>query len=1417
MAVSAGFENKLTTMNAFIRFNLDRMLWSGFNLGANTQSSRPSFKNLQLAFFAILLGSTLTNGYAQTARFFSTDNKLSSTLINQVFEDNKGFIWVATEDGLNRLDGAKVEKFNHQAEDSTSILHNYVRDMYQLSDHTLLIGYFNGLQRYEYATQRFHEIPMYGFNGKLMQPHVTTMVERYNGEILIGTSGSGIFRLVKGEDGQYVGKLQEVIYSEFIQKIFEDRQNRLWVMTQDNGLYCKSSDSNPYATHYLYENESESNLSSIVQAENGNIYIGKLNEGLFRFVSPDIGFEKIPYTTCHLAIKDLYVVDSERIYVGTENNGMKVFNPKTETFADLSLGINKFDFGKSKVHSIMMDSSENLWLGIYQKGIALIPFKPNNFKYIGYQSINKNTIGSNSITALQKERDSSGVMWVGTDGDGIYKLDSDHNLIKHYLTKESTSIMCLYEDSEGGVWTGTYLSGLGSYQKQSDNFKFDNAILDSRGNTVDRIYALTEDANKNLWIGSMGSGLFSLDLKSGEVVERNIGAPLGSTYNPEDYMQNNWINTLLYTPDNKLYIGTYNGLSCLDLNTNSFIFEDGLNHVLGHKIVYALHQDHSGNIWIGTSEGLYYKPKDSWELQNFSTDDGLPSNVVCAIVELENGNLWLSTHRGISKFNTQDESFTNFYFNDGLQGNEFNKGAVTVDNAYSVYFGGINGVSYFDPNQITEQGMVPEIRMTALYIDNKQINATTRSNGRPIVESGILVADTLSLGSSDNTFTMEFAPKNFMDPQRLTYYYAVDDSPWVNLQQGTNTIRFTDMVPDHYTIRVKAKELGAFSDVKTLTVIVRPPWYGTLAAKIAYVVLFFGIGWVVISQLRQRHRISEKVRAQHYENQIKEAKIQFFTNISHEIKTPISLILNPLKKLMSSDEDQDRQNVYGIMHRNSERILHLINQLMEMRKIDQGQIHLTHRRVDMVGFIEDICFLFEDQKSTKNISLSFHSKVNQLNVIIDPSYFDKTLLNLLSNAFKFTPEGGSIVIVLEPFTSNTGVESFRIGVKDNGIGVAEHDLSKIFDRFYRSNKVELHPKEGTGIGLHLTRSIVNLHKGQIYAINNTDQTGCTMIMELPIDCESAIQPKQKLVNQISTMDVPVTQPEVAIEKEIEQVSTGQAADSDSYKGRGKSRILVIDDDVEIRNYLSSELSEDYHVMVASNGKLGYTMILNQTPDLIISDVSMPEMDGVSLCRKIKKNINVNHIPVILLTARSREQDNLIGLDIGADAYLAKPFNLAILKTTVKNIINNREMLKNSYSGKQMPEGQLPPIQMKSADEKLMERVTKYINDNLDNPELNVAKIAKEIGISRVHLYRKLKELTNQSTRDFVRNIRLKQAADLLASKNLSVTEVTYATGFSHVSKFSSSFKEFYGCSPKEYKSIHLKTSQPQDYMDSMAS
>ena len=1403
-------------MNAIIIFKSNRILWSGLNFGFTPLNSGPILRNLYLIFCLILFGGIDTSVSAQTARFFSTDNKLSSTLINEVYEDNKGLIWVATEDGLNRLDGAKVEKFNHQAKDSTSILHNYVRGMYQLSDQTLLVGYFNGLQRYNYLTQSFHEIPMYDLNGKKMQPHITTMLERRNGEIIIGTSGSGIFNLVKSKNGHYIGQLKEVGYSEFIQEIFEDKEQRLWVMTQDNGLFCKPSETDSFVGHYLYEYESESNLSSIAQAKNGNIYIGKLNEGLFRFVSMDEGFVKVPYSGCNLAIKDLYVVDSNRIYVGTDNNGMKVFDPNSETFADLSLGINKFDFAKSKVHSIMMDSSENLWLGIYQKGIALIPFKPNNFKYIGYQSINKNTIGSNSITALKK--DGNGIMWVGTDGDGIYKLDTNHNLMKHYLTKESTSIMCVYEDSDGGVWAGTYLNGLGSYQKQSDDFKFDNSILDDKGNKVDRIYALTEDGHKNLWIGSMGSGLFSMDLKTGKVIERNLGSTTGLSNNSENYMQNNWINTLLYTSDNKLYIGTYNGLSCLDLETNSFIFNEGLNHVLGHKIVYALHEDADGSIWIGTSEGLYLKPKGSWELENFSTDDGLPSNVVCAIHQVDNGNLWLSTHRGISKFNPEDQDFTNFYFNDGLQGNEFNKGAVAIDNRHSIYFGGINGVSYFDPSQISEQGKVPAIRMTALYLDNKQVNGKTRSNGKPIIDKTIMEVDTLTLANTDNTFTMEFATKNFMDPQRLTYFYEIDEYPWVSLQQGTNTIRFNDLLPGAYTIRVKAKELGAFSEVKTFTVIVRPPWYGTLTAKIIYVLLFLGIAWVVISQLIQRQKIREKVRSQHYDNQIKEAKIQFFTNISHEIKTPISLILNPLKTLMSSDDNPDRQSVYGVMHRNSERILHLINQLMEMRKIDQGQIRLNYTQVDIVTFTKDICLLFEDQQSTKDIRLKFHSSVEKLDVVLDPGYFDKTLLNLLSNAFKFTSPGGTIDIVLESFTTISGVECFRLGVKDNGIGVAEKDLSKIFDRFYRSNKVELHPKEGTGIGLHLTRSIVHLHKGQIYAINNTDQDGCTMIMELPVDCKEAEQSKKELVQKLSTMDLPDTQGDNENELESASISVSdQTEENETFKGRGKSRILVIDDDREIRDYLSKELSEEYHVLVSSNGKLAYSMILNQIPDLIISDVSMPVMDGVSLCRKIKKNININHIPVVLLTARSREQDNILGLDIGADAYLAKPFNLAILKTTVKNIIHNREMLKNSYSGKQMPEGQLPPIQMKSADEKLMERLTKYINDNLDNPELNVANIAKEIGISRVHLYRKLKELTNQSTRDFVRNIRLKQAADLLASKNLSVTEVTYATGFSHVSKFSSSFKEFYGCSPKEYKSIHLKTAVSQEYVDSMAS
>ncbi|WP_335965800.1 two-component regulator propeller domain-containing protein [Galbibacter sp. PAP.153] len=1345
---------------------------------------------------------------AQTAKFYSTDNKLSSTLINQVLEDKEGLIWVATEDGLNRYDGAKFKTYKFSTKDSTSILNNYVRCMYQTLNGQLLFGFFNGLQQYNTGTQSFSEIDLFDKQGSKEHCHVSSILERKNGELLIATSGSGIFKL-HNENGVVAGRLAvEVVKSEFIQKLFEDKQRNLWVITQDKGVYCIAE--NGTISRYFYKNESEANISSICQAPNGNIYIGKLNEGLYKFEPKSKSFKKIPYTQCHLSIKTLYVNSPDEIYIGTDSSGMKVFNPYTETFSDVSLGINKFDFSKTKVHSIIKDRSHNLWLGIYQKGVALIPHKPNNFKYIGYQSINNNTIGSNSVMAIHEDRSNN--LWVGTDGDGVYGLDNAGNLKKHYLNKEVTTIMSIYEDSNNTVWVGSYLNGIASLNKSTGEFNFNYEIKDENSHKVERIYSITEDGNKTLWIGSMGSGLFSLDLETGKIKDRNTGATIGLSYNPNNKMQNFWINTLLYSKENKLYIGTYNGLSCLDLETNSFIFSDGLNRVLAHKIIYSLYEDAEGNLWIGTSEGIFLKPKNSWKLENFSTKDGLSSNVVCAIKGDGQNNLWISTHHGISKFNKASQQFTNFYFNDGLQGNEFSKGAVTYDDQNAIYFGGINGITYFKPEQIIDEGKIPDIRLTACYLQNKEITTATKSNGRAIIEKDIMKADTLFLSHKDNTFNLEFAATNFIEPQRLTYFYNLNGKEWVSLQQGSNMLTFNDLVPGTYSLRVKAKEFKSFSPVKNFTIIVRPPWFLSLWAKICYTIIVVLITWAIYNQIHQRYKIKEKIRLQQYENQINEAKIQFFTNISHEIKTPMSLITNPLKKMMKSDIDPDRQKAYRIMHRNSERILHLINQLMEMRKIDKGQIDLKYQKVEMVSLIKDICFLFEDQKKAKEINLEFHNDQEELYAAIDPNYFDKTIQNILSNAFKFTPNGGHIKINLESVVNEAGKKCFKITVKDNGKGIDEHAIEKIFDRFYRATQDEMHPKEGTGIGLHLTRSIVNLHNGKVYAENNKDQKGCSLIMEIPLEKANA---------NVKELDhLPLTGPVAPKcykpQPVLSLFNTNSVSNGEDAPCKGKHTILLIDDDAEIRNYLRRELSLKYHILEASNGKEAYGIILQEPLDLIISDVKMPEMDGVTLCRKLKKNINVNHIPLILLTAKSREQDNIIGLDIGADAYLSKPFNLEILKKTVQNIIHNREMLKNTYGGNQIPEDKLETIQIRSADEKLINRVTKLINENLDNPDLNVEMIAREIGISRVHLYRKLKELTNQSARDYVRNIRLKQAGDLLATKNLSISEVTYATGFSHVSKFSSSFKEFYGVSPKVYKDSHLKKEYINEH-ESMAS
>ncbi|RNI26835.1 hybrid sensor histidine kinase/response regulator [Rufibacter latericius] len=1333
---------------------------------------------------------------------FSVDVELSNSLIHQVFQDSKGIIWVATQDGLNKFDGAKFTVYKHDKKDPHSILNNYVRLLYEDSKGHLLVGYYNGLQFYDHATDSFKQIPLLPKGSEGYDAHVLHITERQNGEVLIGTSGFGVYSLTFAGTEPKIHQIKQQIPADVIDYLFEDTNQNLWVGSQDKGLFRISKDGKK-KDFPGSESSPRNTITGICQDKEGHVYVSSASNGLFVHRKPTDSFDKIPYLPSpNLPIRAMHLGRKGMLYLGTDGEGVKIYDLKKKTITEGNFNVATFDFKKSKVHSLLEDQAGNLWLGIYQKGVMLLPASASNFKYIGYKSINNNSIGSNAI--MNVFEDHQGTLWVGTDSDGLYGLDASGKQIAHFSRTSSSisvpsSIMSIFEDSDRNLWLGSYQNGLARLNPKTGTCDYISTLRDENSNLVERIYSITEDRQKTLWIASMGAGLFSLDLRTQKVTHYDA-VPGSANTGSENFLHNRWINYLLLTSKDKLYIGTYDGIGCLDLKTKSFTSTHGVNRLLHGLIVYSMYEDPKGNIWIGTSQGLKHLDSKTKKIKSFTMEDGLPSNVICAVKGDESGNLWISTNYGVSKLNPAKGRFVNFYANDGLQGNEFSKGAAYVNRKGQIIFGGINGITYFHPREIPDVISSPEkrlaVRITGFYLHNQAVKKGMKSGSYSIVDTAVMDADVFHLSHHDNSFSIELSTLDFANPERITYQYSLHDGNWVSLRPGTNTVNFTDLAPGTYRFRVRAKDYSVFSEVKEISIIISPAWYFSTVAKVFYALILAAVFLLAAMLIKQRQRTRQKMQEHLQAKQINDAKLQFFINISHEIRTPMSLIISPLKKLISIDKDQDRQKSYATMQRNADRILRLINQLMDIRKIDKGQLQLRFQETEMVGFLQELCAIFDEQARAKNIDFVFHHQMEQLSAWIDPNQFDKVILNVLSNAFKFTPDNGRIDINLRAGEDETATDElrhyFEIVISDNGIGIEESEAEKIFECFYQVQSPHNHFVGGTGIGLHLTRSIVELHSGSIKAERNQEGPGVRFVMQLPLG-KDHLKPEALLPTQL-----PVPQPEpaaVQIFPDMEEVRI---------KSKAKSRVLVVDDDEEIRRYICEELSAEFLMTESANGKEALSILLNKAPDLIISDVMMPEMDGITLCRKIKQNVNFNHIPIILLTARSEEEDKLEGLGIGADAYLVKPFNMEILKTTVHNIIRNRMMLRNNFSGNQYQNDKVQKVTMKSADEKLLTKLIAIINQNIDNPALNIEMITREIGISRVHLHRKMKELTNQSTSDFIRNVRLQQAADLLSSKRLNISEVAFAVGFTNLTSFSTAFKELYGVPPTTYMEAYTK-------------
>lgn len=1355
-----------------------------------TYSIKPTAIRSWFAYFALTISCI---GYAtaqsQFNQLLSSDKGLSSTLIGDVMQDRNGNLWIATENGLNKYNGVKLRNYFHDISDPHSLASNYVRDVFEDRDGNLFIGTYYGIQIYDPATDSFSEVSTFE-SGEKCTHLINNFIQRHNGDIMI--SGNMLGKVTIADDGHPVVSYLDVpLPTASVEKVFEDSQQRLWISKESSGVLRLDQDNTVHK--YLTNIGTDPFCISFFEDKKGNILIGTAKHGTLIFNPEKDDFQRIDDKK-YPARAFLYNNDEET-FICTDGEGLKCFSNVTRQITDYHYEVDFAESGKSKIHSATKDTYGNLWLAMYQHGVYLVPSQKSPFKNIGYHY--EDIIGRCCVSAVK--RASNGKLYIGTDNDGIYIIDQENKTSKHLSPKDNPNIpniiIGMFEDSEGFLWIGSYGSGAIRMNTNTLECTKLTGVVERNNEPVSNIYDFAEDNQKRVWIATMGGGLQCFDLKTGKL----------SHFQNLNTLVNNWIGCILYSAkSNSIYLGTYAGLWKISLDD----FGASNEQVLPSTIIYDIYEEKDGTIWAATSDGLARwggnnKGLAGKELIMLTSEQGLPSNICYSVQGDYFERIWIGTGRGLVRMHAESFNQIHFFIEDGIQGNEFSKNAAdrNPENG-DMYFGGINGVTWFNPKEVATNSHKWKARISDIYIAGRPITTNTLSDGRQIMDKPVYEADKFSFGHSDNAFTIEIGSDDLSNSDKKVIYYSMNDERWIALSKGINTVSFGSLPPGSYLFRTKITDGSIESDVRKISIFIRPAWWQSWWAILLLMLAISAVAYFIIIQIRNRRILRHKMFKHIQSERNSEQKLQFLTNVSHELRTPMTLIMNPLQQLINSDTDESRQRSYRLMQRNANRIMLLVNQLMDVRKIEHGQLHLKMKETELGNYLENLISNFIEVTTNRNVKLAFHKVgIETLNAWIDEEYFDKVIMNLLSNAVKYTPSGGEINIYLSKIDNHDGKNgnAAEIIVSDTGIGIPNDELNKVFGRFFQAKNKK--SGTGTGVGLHLTRSIVMLHHGTIKAENNPDDApGCRFIVNIPLG--NAHLTKDEMSENVTTIQEH-TAPELNKEElsllESEVIIDNKCnADPDEYET--KKVILIAEDDDEIRSYLKEELKNKYKVYTCDNGVSALEFIMKKAPDLIISDVMMPEMDGFTLCKKIRQNIQFNDLPIILLTAKTMNEEYIHGLEIGADAYITKPFDIRILKQTVASLLKSRQSLKNIYSGNQQQEGKVDELHAQTPDELLLEKVMKTINDNIGNVTLSVEMIASEVGVSRVHLHRKLRQLTNQTTRDLIRNQRITIAAKLLKEKNMPISEVAYSVGFSSPAHFTTSFKAMFGMSPSQYAS-----------------
>lgn len=1301
-----------------------------------------------LSFILSLFSFSNVKSNAVDVMTFHTD-MLTSHLFSDILQDNKGYIWIATEYGLNKYDGSHFTHYFATGQEG-ALSNNSVRRLGVDNSGSLFVLCDNWIQRYDCTSDKFINIP--DNDGNFVRAADIAIKDN---TILVVSDDSQIFSY---ENGKLIKrtKLTESIPSSIeTRRIFIDNRNSIWLGTLDNGVYRIDSDGKRIRHFYTPQLSGES-INSIVSTADGTIFIASSTK-LWRYNSSDESLHAINHDEGFSSIRDLIVTSNDIPLIGTYGRGLYYFDKITGSCRPLSKLMNISQaLSTGNVTTLYQDRDNNLWTGCFNEGLVLSARNPSVFTAIDVSTLK----GGNfrPVTMIHNTRD--GYIWVGQEQNGLFKLDASGKMLGHYLS--GFTPLSMAESPDGMLHVGLYDRGVAIFNPATGSFRLDDHI----GYTRVKDIVSTDD-------GSMWYSMFYRGITRRSHDNKLI--QLSDSISK-------FINCMLIDGDSILWAGHYGGVSCIDPKTHRLI-DTPTDSLLSTTICYAI-TERRGTMYFGTSTGLYSYDKDTKAFKKYTSADGLSNDVVCGLAEDRTGSIWLSTFKGLTRFNPEKESFVPYFSGNGLKGTNYTRSVYSTDTDGNIFFANDHSLICVNPSELDSSKTTNDVVLTRMVIHHNSREHTADMDyhsDRPIDE-----LHRFSLSHKQDVFSMYFATLNFSDSKNQQLQYRLNDKDrWLTTDPGDMKIQFTRLPSGTWNLQVRALNNGVTSAVSNYEICILPPWYASWWAMMLYILIIISIA-VIIFRLWMRHQLDIN----------NEAKLRFFIDLAHELRSPITLMLAPLDKLLKlKSNDPDTARALHNIDRNAKRMMQLLNQILDIRRIDKGQMKIQCALTDIVAFTREVCEMFDYEAEKRKCHISFTSTNPALNAWIDRDHFDKIIYNLLSNAFKHIKDGGSIdVSVMPDPTPRAGFPegSVRISVTDSGPGIKEDEIKKIFERFYQITPRSKEGVRGYGLGLNLSRQLVELHHGTIEVENRTDgPTGARFIVNLPLGC------RHLSAHQINSSTASCSDEKTSTR--LVPISAGNDKNPKYSRKRTNYRILIVDDDEELRSYLASELRPIYHVKECSCGEDALKEIVAQQPDLIISDIKMPDMNGYELLHRLKTSSRTNTIPVILLTSSSDADDRIKGLQKGADAYLNKPFNLEELLARISGLIANRKLIKGKFSGAQDQAELTEAITVKDPDEQLMKNIMAVLNDNVDNPSLNVEMLSNKVGMSRAQLHRRIKDITGISSGEFIRNFRLNHAAHLLTQGgNIYVTQVAYACGFSNPTNFSTTFKKHFGMTPSEY-------------------